>query len=89
MRTYTEEAITENFKRNLEPAALATHKEVLKALGVEMSTPGKKCFLLGLLRELVYDTTALTEGRMPGWGEALKLMEKLTADIDKAAQADW
>ena len=89
MRTYTEEAVTENFKRNLEKDALVTHREVLKALGVEMSTPGKKCFLLGMLRELVYDITALTETRMPGWGEALKLMEKLAADIDKAAQADW
>jgi hypothetical protein len=89
MRTYTEEAIIENFKRNLQKEALGTHKEVLKALGVEMSSPVKKCFLLGLLRGQVYDTTALIEARVPGWGEALRLMEKLAADIDAAAQADW
>ena len=89
MRTYTEEAIIDNFKRNLQKEALVTHKEVLKALGVEMSSSVKKCFLLGLLRGLVYDTTALIEARVSGWGEALRLMEKLAADIDTAAQADW
>jgi len=89
MRSYTEEAVTENFKRNLVKAELGTHRELLKALGMEMSIPGKKCYLLGLLRGMVYDVTGLTEGRTPGWGEALKLMEKLATDIDKAAQAEW
>ena len=89
MRTYTEEAIVANFKRNLEKESLGNHRELLKALGVEMSSPVKKCFLLGLLRGLVYDTMAFMEARVPGWGEALRLMEKLAADIDAAAQADW
>ena len=89
MRTYTETAVIENFKRNIQQSELGTLKELLKALGVEMSTPAKKGFLLGLLRELFYDTVALIEARVPGWGEALGLMEKLAADIDTAAQADW
>jgi len=89
MRTYTEEAIIDNFKKNIDKSALGTHKEVLKALAVEMTVPTKKCFLLGLLKALVYDTAGFLEGRVPGWGETLRLVEKMAADIDTAAQADW
>ena len=89
MRAYTEAAVIDNFKRSIQKDELRTHKELLTAIGVENSIPAKKTFILGLLRQLFYDTAALIEARVPGWGEALGLMEKLAADIDAAAQADW
>ena len=63
MRSYTEEAIKDRFKRILSPSRIDEDKQLLKRAGVEVNDVTFKAFLVGRLNTLIFDVVASLEGR--------------------------
>ena len=83
MRSYTEEAIRDKFKRILKQR-IDEDKQLLKIAKVEVNDVTFKAFLVGRLNTLIFDMVASLEGRKVSQEEREKIIKDLLPEIDGA-----
>ena len=83
MRSYTEEAIKDKFKRILKQR-IDEDKQLLKIAKVEVNDVTFKAFLVGRLNTLIFDMVASLEERPVRQEEREKIIKDLLPEIDSA-----
>ena len=83
MRSYTEEAIRDKFKRILKQR-IDEDKQLLKIAKVEVNGVTLKAFLVGRLNTLIFDMVASLEERPVRQEEREKIIKDLLPEIDSA-----
>ena len=84
MRSYTEEAVKDKFKRILSPSRIDGDKQLLKMAGIEVNDVTFKAFLVGRLNTLIFDMVASLEAESVSQEEREKIIRDLLPEIDSA-----